>query len=293
MAEGGVSGTATSRARWIILPAIRDHEAWRSAIAAATQAAGLHLIDWDAAPPADARDDPAAILLTKDADAAAAAGADPERTTVVLGAGAPDVEAVPEGADRNALLLHLTQHLARAEAFAGARVVGVRDLNGAPVELAPGLNVAPPPTAAPSDLARNLTLYGRPDAAVTWGPSFFTFDPRNAEQGPRTGEMDLTGRPRFLIHGPYIVMPPGRWKAVFRLSFDRPGSRVRFRLDWGGQTEYDSEEFIPGKPGQFEIEMDYVWREPAPAEFRILVMEGVFDGRLTFGGVKVSRMSDV
>lgn len=97
-----MSGTATSRARWIILPAIRDHEAWRSAIAAATQAAGLHLIDWDAAPLADARDDPAAILLTKDADAAAAAGADPERTTVVLGAGAPDVEAVPEGASATA-----------------------------------------------------------------------------------------------------------------------------------------------------------------------------------------------
>ena len=53
-----------------------------------------------------------------------------------------------------------------------------------------------------------------------------------------------------------------------------------------------SEEFTPGKPGLFEIEMDYIWREPAPAEFRILTLEGVFDGRLIFGGVKVSRISD-
>lgn len=288
-----MSGAATSKARWIILPTIRDREAWRAAITAGAQSAGLHLVDWDVTRPMNGQDDPATIILTKDADAAAAAGADPQHTTVVLGAGEPDIEAIPAAADRNALLLHLTQPLARAEAFAGARVIGRRDLNGAPIEMAPGLNVAPPTPAASSDLAQNLALYGRADAVVTWGPSFFTYDPRNADQGPKTGEMDLTGRPRFLIHGPYIVMPPGRWKAIFRLGFDRPGSRVRFRLDWGGQTEYDSEEFTPGRPGLFEIEMDYVWREPAPAEFRILVMEGVFDGQLTFGGVKVSRMSDV
>lgn len=288
-----MSAATTSRARWIILPTVRGREAWRTAIVAGAQAGGLRLVDWDSARQADAANDPAAIILTKDADAARAAGAAAERTTVLLGTGAPDLDAVPAGADRNALLLHTTQFMARAEAFPASRAVCAQDLNGAPVELAPGLGVVPPEDRVPSDLSRNLELYGRSDAAVTWGPSFFTYDARNADQGPKTGEMDLTGRPRFLIHGPYIVMPPGRWKAVFRLSFDRPGSRVRFRLDWGGQTEYDSEEFTPGRPGLFEIEMDYVWREPAPAEFRILTLEGVFDGRLTFGGVKVSRISDV
>jgi len=291
LVEGGVSATS-SQTHWIILPTIEGREAWRGAIAAAAEAGGLHLVDWDADanPLAGAPD---SVILTQDAQVARAAGADPQNTTVVLASSWPDVEGVPSGVHRAAMLAHTTQFMARAEAFSHARVVRAHDVNGAPIELAPGLIVTPPKPGAPSDLARSLALYGSPDAAVTWGTSFFTYDARNADQGPKTGEMDLTGRPRFLIHGPYIVMPPGRWKAVFRLSFDLPGSRVRFRLDWGGQTEYDSEEFTPGRPGLFEIEMDYVWREPAPAEFRILTLEGVFDGRLTFGGVKVSRISDV
>lgn len=286
-----MSVAGLSQAYWIILPTVREREAWRSAIAASAQAAGLRLIDWDVARSPDAPGDSKAVILTQDADAARAAGADPARTTVALASAAPGIDAIPPGADRNALLLHATQFMARADAFAASRVLRAVDMQGE-VELAPGLTVRAPEAGPVSDLSRNLEIYGKADAVVTWGPSFFTYDLRNANQGPRTGELDLTGRPRFLIHGPYIVMPPGRWKAVFRLSFDGPGSRVRFRLDWGGQTEYDSEELTPGKPGLFEIEMDYVWREPAPAEFRIMVFEGVFDGRMTFGGVRVSRVGN-
>jgi len=281
-----------SKAWWIILPNVRARAAWISAIRSSTDAKGLRLVDWDQAPDRSALAHADVVAVTRRPEAAVAAGSTPDRTTVLLGSSAPDFDSFPPGGDRHALLAQATLPMAQAQAASALVRITERDLTSGSVELAPGLHVEPPTVSPSSPLARGLQLFGPADVRTTWGPEFFAYDERNTELATTTGEIDITGRPRFLIYGPYIVLPPGRWKAIFRLSFDQTGAQRRFRLDWGAQKTFDSEEFTPGRAGLYEIEMDYVWTEPAPAEFRIVSLEGVFDGRMTFGGVQVSRVPE-
>jgi len=102
--------------------------------------------------------------------------------------------------------------------------------------------------------------------------------------------VDVTGKPRFLAHGPYITMPAGHWKAVIRLSSPAALCGKGYRADWGGVAEYSQLEFRPEKPGVYEIEMDWVWTTPAPCEIRLLVGEGVFDGDLDIHDIAITRI---
>lgn len=125
-----------------------------------------------------------------------------------------------------------------------------------------------------------------------WLPGLFSYDDRNAQAGPKFGQLDVTGRPRFLISGPYIVMPAGSWQAKITLTFDSDASIRRFRIDWGGVEDFATCEFSPGRSGVFEVTLTYAWDQPAPAEFRLLVLEGVFHGSVVFGSAEITRINE-
>ncbi|NBB64009.1 hypothetical protein GVN18_32610 [Pseudomonas sp. ODNR1LW] len=127
---------------------------------------------------------------------------------------------------------------------------------------------------------------------AVWHPALFSYDDRNAQTGPTSGELDVTGRPRFLMSGPYLVMPAGVWQAKITLKFDSDASIRRFRVDWGGVEDYATCEFSPGRSGVFEVILTYVWDRPAPAEFRLLLLEGVFHGSVVFGSAEITRISE-
>lgn len=101
--------------------------------------------------------------------------------------------------------------------------------------------------------------------------------------------IDLTGRPRFLVFGPYIAMPIGRWTARARFSINEEGIGRQFRLDWGTQSEWSEQMFKTDRPGIFEMELTYEWKAPAPSEIRMVIMEGCFSGEAAFMGAEIRR----
>ncbi|WP_295240686.1 hypothetical protein [uncultured Brevundimonas sp.] len=123
---------------------------------------------------------------------------------------------------------------------------------------------------------------------TTWSPEIFSYDVKCVDLARSGQPFDITGKPRFLISGPYVTMPTGFWKAKIMLGFDDGASRSRFRIDWGEVESYQSQEFYPGRPGHFEIVMSHQWFDAAPAEVRLVQLEGVFDGHVTFGGVEIT-----
>ena len=123
---------------------------------------------------------------------------------------------------------------------------------------------------------------------TTWSPEIFSYDVKCVDLARSGQPFDITGKPRFLISGPYVTMPTGFWKAKIMLGFDDGASRSRFRIDWGEVESYQSQDFYPGRPGCFEIVMSHQWVEAAPAEVRLVQLEGVFDGHVTFGGVEIT-----
>ena len=288
--------TPVSHARWIVIPPFRHDIIWREAIAAAIAQASLKLHDLDAfpgvAPPTDSR----TVVVTADARQAIAAGVEAGAVAgLITGSGmrlygdeAPD-----------ALPPHTTIVTALMGAIAllpAHRVFRYNDFAAGPLEILPGLALHRPPRTGESALSpriqtllRATALLDPAERKATWAPDLFNYDSRLAPGGA-SGQLDLTGRPRFLITGPYITMPSGRWRATYQLTFDAKGSRPRFRIDWGSQTDYISKEFVPGRAGVFEIIQEYVWIEPAPCELRVVVLEGVFDGRMTFSGAEIARV---
>lgn len=291
-----MSPSSSSRARWIVVPPFRHDVAWREAVTTAVAEAGLRLHDFDAAPQDAPLGDPRAVILTADALQAIEAGVPAEALAgLIAGPGmrlngdeAPD--ALPPH------IAVLTDLMARVSLLPHDRVFRAADFASAPVEILHGIEVHRPsaaPAVALSPRLRAVTeavaLLDPASPQATWAPELFNYDSRMAPGG-KCGQLDLTGRPRFMITGPYITLPPGRWRASYRLTFDARGSRPRFRVDWGGQTDFVSEEFTPGRAGVFQIVQEYDWTERAPCELRIIVLEGVFDGRMTFDGAQISRV---
>ena len=290
-----MSQSSPTTARWIILPPFRNDLAWRAAVAAAVAEAGLRFHDLDVVPQGAPLSDPRAVILTNDAQQALAAGAASEALAGLIaepgirlnGDEAPD--ALPPQ------LIAGTDLMARLDLLPLGRLFRAADFASGPVEILPGLTMAAPapdktslsPRLRAVTEAVALLNPARPEAA--WAPELFNYASRTVPGGV-PGQLDLTGRPRFMLTGPYITLPPGLWRTTYRLTFDAKGSRPRFRVDWGSQTDFVSEEFTPGRPGVFEIVQEYRWTERAPSELRVVVLEGVFEGQMTFGGVQVSRI---
>lgn len=286
---------ACATASWVVVPPFRHDQAWRAAVIKAAEAAGRPVYDLDAAPEAAPMDDAGAVLLTSDASLPARAGAPAE---AVAGLIAPGIRLDP-GEDPDALpqdIRILTDLISRMAILPPERIFRGRDFVAGAVEIIPGLALTPPaavpePLLSPRHQALTdaVALLDPLQPRATWAPDLFNYDSRSVAGGDR-GDLDLTGRPRFLLFGPYIVLPTGRWRATYRLTFDERGSRHRFRVDWGRVEDWLFEEFVPGRAGVYEITQDYTLSAPAPAEIRIILMEAVFDGRVTFSGAEISRV---
>jgi hypothetical protein len=107
--------------------------------------------------------------------------------------------------------------------------------------------------------------------------------------GGQLGAFDLTGRPKFLVHGPYLWLPAGTWSAKVRFSVDEDACRRRFRIDWGSIEHWGEQHFTPEHAGIYEMDLTYTFEQPQPCEMRILITEGCFTGRLDLLSVTVSK----
>lgn len=285
MASGGMTQDLASY-DWIVLPHVRERELWVAGIEEAVQAAGRTVHDWDASQ--DLTGSKNALVMTASTDVAMAHQPDVDRIAAI--AGELDV-AVPSGLsdiERHLAVQAATDSFAQLSALPPARVLGRDNFAKGTAAIAPGLCVAMPAFAsAPSRLANALAVFTQKRAI--WSSDILSWNVQRST-GDEGVTFDLTGRPRILVFGPYIVMPKGRWRAVFQLAFDDYAARYLFRADWGGVESYKSQEFRPVKPGVFELEMTHDWAQRGACEFRLLVLEGVFHGQVTVSDIRVSKI---
>jgi hypothetical protein len=74
-----------------------------------------------------------------------------------------------------------------------------------------------------------------------------------------------------------------------RFAVDKAGAGYPFRLDWGLATDYVDEIVTPSDTGLYEIELDHTVDEIGYWQFRVVLMQGAFDGRFIFQGGTVTR----
>ena len=285
------------KARWVVIPPFHDDLTWRNIVSQEVVKAGQRIYDYDAAPATAPLLDPQTVLITADVQNALNAGAKAEAIAVIIsGRGIR----LPDDYNRDGPHPHaafLTELMAKCHLLPGDRVFRAVELSEQPVQILENIWLTNSVGSEKNiQLPSHLTALNQAvsilDPRVTcaeWLPSLFNYDSRLADDGV-AGDLDLTGRPRFLISGPYITLPPARWRAIYRLEFDAAGSRPRFRLDWGMQDNYGSKDFTPGRAGLFQITHEYVWPQSAPVELRVVLLEGVFHGRMRFHGARVTRV---
>jgi hypothetical protein len=127
--------------------------------------------------------------------------------------------------------------------------------------------------------------------SVVWEPDlFYVADDRpDAPRRPAIGPIDLTGRARFLVFGPYINLPPGPWSATIVAAFSAEAAGYSFIVEVAAGTQLAYERVQPTGEQVIETNLQFAIGNSVdqPVEIRIVIERAAFDGRMALGYVSL------
>lgn len=159
------------------------------------------------------------------------------------------------------------------------------------VERGGGITVSPR-EISPGPLSIFETLPIATGASAFWEPELFSY-PSGSEMEGGSPDIDLTGRARVLVFGPYVCLPEGWWSIEINVAVETFGSMVPLMFEWGAGDYFVSHTACVTKPGEYRITLSRRWGEIEQAQVRIWLTQPLFQGHLTFIGSRVTRSADV
>ena len=126
-------------------------------------------------------------------------------------------------------------------------------------------------------------------SGAVWTPDLFRYT-RGQQADGGEHRIDMTGRGRIVIHGPYLSLPPGLWRATATFDVDPEGIVAFLRFDWGVGVEVVSEVAEITHPGRYSIVLERPWTTPGAAELRVWVSRPVFKGVFELIDCQVERI---
>jgi hypothetical protein len=129
---------------------------------------------------------------------------------------------------------------------------------------------------------------------LIWGRQLFFLG--DCHSAAPIGNLDITGRSRCLIFGPYLIVPPGSWTAHVTLGCSNEVAGMSFFIEVFTSAQLGSTILQPDKGGIFEANLEFTIgnTENTPIEVRIYNQRAAFDGRLGLGRVViVPRMREL
>jgi hypothetical protein len=142
-------------------------------------------------------------------------------------------------------------------------------------------------------LAPYLNLFqGAPLGPISWARDLFMMDGHT----PATQIVDITGRVRALIYGPYIKLPPGHWSAEMMLGFSRETRDMNFVVDiLMGGSQVAATNIRPAREGVFPVRLSFVIEEgnDHEVEFRVVNERAAFDGRIAIGHTVLTLQTEL
>jgi hypothetical protein len=132
---------------------------------------------------------------------------------------------------------------------------------------------------------------------IVWEPDlFYVADDRpDAPRRPAIGPIDLTGRARFLVFGPYINLPPGPWSATIVAAFSAEAAGCSFIIEVAAGIQLAYERVQPTGEQVIETNLQFTIGNSVdqPVEIRIVIERAAFDGRMALGYVSLVPRSGV
>ncbi len=127
---------------------------------------------------------------------------------------------------------------------------------------------------------------------LVWEPELFfaATDPAGPVPLPAVGPIDVTGRPRAFIYGPYITLPPGSWSADIVLGFSAETAGTSFFIEVCAGAQLASTHVQPNGEQVIETSLQFTIDEAAsmPVEIRVFNERAAFDGRVILGSIGVT-----
>ncbi|MFN4040948.1 MAG: hypothetical protein ACK4I0_04720 [Brevundimonas sp.] len=119
----------------------------------------------------------------------------------------------------------------------------------------------------------------------------FSYPDQQKASNPRlpAGEIELTGKMRTVMHGPYATLPPGRWTLTAQVIIDTRGTPLFLTFDWGAEPDFARMMKRIDRSGVYQVTLARDWLEPSRCEFRILASAAHFDGHLKVVDVTIMR----
>ena len=134
---------------------------------------------------------------------------------------------------------------------------------------------------------------------VTWERDLFILgdeEKRPHEPVPATRPIDITGRSRFLIYGPYLALPPGSWLASITLGFSPEAAEMSYLVEIGAASAILATTTVAPRGAQsMEVNLAFAIDQSVggPLDVRILNERAAFDGRLALGYVTLSPRGQI
>lgn len=128
--------------------------------------------------------------------------------------------------------------------------------------------------------------------SITWERHLFLINEEQPAEERRlaTRPVDVTGRPRPLVHGPYVALPAGSWSATIALGFSSEAAEMNYVIDVYGDRQLASIPITPKNERTIEVDLHFAIDEPLdqPIVIRVSNERAAFDGRLALGYVTLT-----
>ena len=132
---------------------------------------------------------------------------------------------------------------------------------------------------------------------IVWERDFFYMneEPPSETDPPAARPIDITGRPRHLLYGPYITLPPGSWSATVALGFSAEATELSYLVQVyaGVETLLCSVTLPPGQERVVETTLNFSLAAPDMIDNRVCNERAAFDGRLALGHVVVTQVGGI
>lgn len=271
---------------------------WRKAIEDAAALIGFRLVEGHAVPLSDDLSDTSpTIILSSDAEAAWRPDEAVHAVVIRDTAGALMTELVARGASDSEALHLASCFFSTASNLADSGAI-VHGAHSGTLEL-PCLGFVRHPDGEQkaADGSSALGIYDSVPPAIgasaRWPNGIFQFPNFIGGSVENSGQsrIDLTGRARTLVFGPYIVLPPGSWRVDAEVGLELEGAAAHLHFEWGAGCDFHGFSKTLIKSGIYKILIDKVWEASSASEFRIVSAQPHFHGWLEVRSVCVTRVT--
>jgi hypothetical protein len=99
---------------------------------------------------------------------------------------------------------------------------------------------------------------------ISWNRGLFHIfeDPPGHPPPPATRPLDITGRPRILLFGPFISLPPGNWSAKVVLGFSKEAREMSYIVEVFAGIQLTHIRIQPGSESLLEANLHFTRHSP-------------------------------